>query len=106
MQQDYGKFNNFELTTKLPNTCEYLFVDVPNHRADQIFIRNQIPVRFRRKELSSGDSAYVIIFCRFKKKYRSQFLESMADLERCMLIEGHTDYTKFCAELMKMLESE
>lgn len=104
MQHDYGTTNNLELSTKLPNTCEYLFVDTPNHRADQIFIRNKIPVRFLRRELSCEDAAYVIVFCRFKKKHRSRFLESMADLERSMVMEGHTNYAEFCIDLMKMLE--
>ena len=92
----YGKINNLKLDTRWPNRCEYLFFDLPSHRADKLFIRSKVPVHFFRKEMEHPDFEYVIVFCRFKKQYEERFLECMADLERAMILEGHGDYRACC----------
>lgn len=96
MEAQYGRINNVRLTSWIPWRCEYAFADVPEHRADKLFIRSEIPVRFRRKEMSKEGVGYVIVFCWFKKCYEEKFLECMADLERAMIMEGHKDYREFC----------
>lgn len=93
---EYGKRNNLKLDTKLPGRCEYVYMDSPDHRADRLFIRSRIPVRFRRKEMGKEGFDYVLVFCRFKRKYESAFLECMADLDRAMMLEGCTGYRGAC----------
>lgn len=100
MGRQYGKTNNVKLDTWLPGRCEYAFADVPEHRADALFIRSEIPVSFRRKEMGRDGEDYVIVFCRFRKQYEERFLECMADLERAMAMEGHAGYGDFCDSLL------
>lgn len=101
MERQYGKTNNVKLDTWVPGRCEYVYADVPEHRADKLFIRSEIPVRFRRGEMTKDGEGYVIVFCRFKKRYEGRFLECMADLERAMVMEGHSDYGAFCDALLR-----
>ena len=101
MEREYGKTNNVKLDTQVPGRCEYAYADVPEHRADKLFIRSEIPVRFRRGEMTKDGEDYVIVFCRFKKRYEGRFLECMADLERAMVMEGHSDYGAFCDALLR-----
>ena len=106
MERRYGKTNNVKLDTWVPGRCEYAFADVPEHRADALFIRSGIPVRFRRKEMGKDDTGFVIVFCRFKKQYEGRFLECMADLERVMIMEGYAGYREFCDSLLGPLINE
>ena len=93
---EYGMSNNIKLTSKIPGRCNYLYADSLEYRADQLFIRRRIPVKFESKEMHKPGSEYVLVFCRFKRKHEDAFLECMADLERAMLSEGHHDYSTFC----------
>lgn len=92
----YGETNNVKLSTRVPGRCAYVFADTPDHRADAIFIRNEVPVRFKRGEYAKEGFGYVLVFCHFGKRHEERFLECMADLERAMLIEGRSDYRAFC----------
>lgn len=93
---EYGKRNYLKLDTKVPGLREYVYMDSPDHRADRLFIRSRIPVQFRRKDMGRGSFDYVLVFCRFKKKYESVFLECMADLDKAMILEGHRGYQDAC----------
>lgn len=73
---------------------------MPEHRADALFIRSKIPVRFRRKEMGKDVVDYIIVFCHFKARYEERFLECMADLERAMIMEGHAGYGEFWSSLL------
>ena len=106
MEKQYGKTNNVKLDTWVPGRCEYAFADVPEHRADALFIRSEIPIKFRRNEMSKDEGEFVIVFCRFKKQYEEGFLECMADLERTMIMEGHAGYGDFCDSLLGPLVNE
>ena len=96
MTMHYGRANNVKLGTWVPGRCEYAFVDVPEHRADALFIRAEVPVKFRRNEMGNDDVEFVIVFCHFKKIHEERFLECMADLERAMFLEGYAGYGEFC----------
>ena len=97
---EYGSTNNVKLDTWMPGRCEYVYADVPEHRADKLFIRSEIPVRFRRREMTKDGEGYVIVFCHLKKRHEERFLECMSDLERSMVMEGHADYREFCESLL------
>ncbi|MCI8467927.1 MAG: hypothetical protein HFJ75_00215 [Eggerthellaceae bacterium] len=102
-EDDYGKNNCIKLQSTLPGRMEYLYVDTPGYRADRIFIQHQIPVRFRRGECVKDGYEYVVVFCHFPKKREADFLTCMAQLERALLLEGHSDYRTACDELIGML---
>ena len=106
MERQYGKTNNVKLNTWVPGRCEYAFADVPEHRADALFIRSEIPVVFKRKEMGKDDVEFVIVFCHFRKQCEERFLECMADLERVMVMEGHAGYEEFCDTMLEPLINE
>ena len=103
MERRYGEINNVKLSTRVPGRCSYAFADIPSYRADAIFIRAEIPVRFARREFASDEHEYVFVFCHFKKRYEPRFLECMADLERALIMEGHSDYPAFCRKIVAPL---
>lgn len=99
----YGEVNNFPIKPRVPWRSIFAFVDTADYRADDIFLRAKLPVRFLRDEVVFDGNEYVIVFCSVRKKDRMRFLECMADLERAMIMEGHADYTYFCKGLYDAL---
>lgn len=75
-------------------------MDTSEHHADRLFIRSEIPVKFKSKEMHKPGIEYVLAFCRFNKKYEERFHECTADLERAMLLEGDGDYPAFCRKTL------
>lgn len=96
---EYGQSNNIKMHTRISGRCEYAYLDSRSHRADCLFIRSEIPVRFERKEWEKDGVDYVIVFCHFKSKYEAAFLDCMADLEKAMVLEGKADYRDVCERL-------
>lgn len=103
MEREYGVINNMELKSRFPWACEYLYLDTVPYRADAVFIRNRVPVRFRPGHFEHEGTDYVIVFCNFRRKYEELFKKSMADFERAMILEGHADYPEFCHRLLDHL---
>ena len=73
----------------------FLYFDTFDCFADDIFIKNNVKVKFRAK-LASDEYSYIAVICKVKKKFRNAFLESLNELERKMLICGYSDYSEFC----------
>lgn len=94
-----GKRNNVRIEHFLPWVREYAFVDVHGYLADKLLIAREVPVRFRRREFGRDGSPYVVVFCRFNRRYEDAFLKSMADLERKALMSGFRDYGEFCEKV-------
>lgn len=105
MECQYGVRNNVKLKAFVPGRCVYLFADVPGYRADSLLIRAKVPVRFAHRELRRDGSPYVLVFCRFKKRYEERFLACMADLERALIMEGYADYGEFCDATFDVLRA-
>ena len=82
----------------------YVFVDVPEYYADQLFIRHQVTVRFGR-EYQHPDHPYVVIFCKVRKRDRSRFLSALDELNRKMLLCGYPGYEEFCASLLAKMNA-
>lgn len=103
---EYGKHNNIKIDTIMPGRCSYCHLDTPRHRADQLFIRSEIPIDFEDREFHHPDFEYVLVFCSFKKKYEPAFLQCMADLEHALRIEGSSDYGPAVDFLASLFEDE
>ena len=80
----------------------YMFVDVAEHLADQIFINHELYVNFG-KELEDPKSGYRMIFCKVAKKNEEVFLQCMKELQNKMILVGKVDYINFCRNWMKKL---
>lgn len=76
----------------------FFYVDCPQYLADNIFQKHGIkPIIL--KERWTEDGKYVAIFVIIKKRHMDEFLQSMYELQRNMIICGYSDYEKFCRSL-------
>lgn len=73
----------------------YVFIDVPEYYADQLFIQHKVTVRFGN-EFQHPDQPYVIIFCKVRKRDRDRFLSALSELDRKMILCGYPGYSEFC----------
>ena len=86
-----------------PFCNHYMIVDVPEHYADQIFIRHGLPVKFGEEYYKKPDTGYVMVMLKVRKNREKDFLSSMEELKRKMILLGHTDYEEFCDNLWRGL---
>ena len=73
----------------------YVFFDVEQYYADNLFIQYKIKVTFLR-EYQKEDIPYLAIFCKVKKQDVSEFEIVMKELANKMIICGYTEYEQFC----------
>ena len=79
---------------------EFFYIDIQDYLADDIFVKNKIPVRFKGDYKHDGEK-YVIVYCKVKSKYIDEFLNSLGELKNKMLHNGFTDYETFCKNLLE-----
>lgn len=84
-------------------SVSYAYVDHYSYLADQLFIQNQVNVKFK-KEMVREDSPYRIVFCKIAKRDIVKFEEALDKLEDKMFLLGHTDYSQVCDEITKMID--
>lgn len=93
--------NYVELDDKLPFRKCFAYMDtLDNYRADRLFRKYRIRVRFRW-EWRSAQGRYCIVFCSVPKKQIPLFDQAMHELHRHLLILGYTDYTETWRKLLK-----
>ena len=73
----------------------YVFFDVEQYCADNLFIQHKIKVTFL-SEYQKEYIPYLAIFCKVKKRDTLQFEAIMKELANKMIICGYTDYEQFC----------
>lgn len=81
---------------------EFIYIDVNGHWADDIFVKNRIPVKFKG-DYKHDDKKYVLVYCKVKPKYIDEFLNSLGELKNKMLHNGFTDYETFCKNLLEKI---
>lgn len=75
----------------------YAYFDVSEHpESFRIFRQKGIRVKVV-KTMTKMDVPYMIIICRVPKRQSEAFSSAMGELERSLLLKGHTDYSEFCA---------
>ena len=83
----------------------YIFFDTGDHLVDQIFINNNVRVKYFH-DFVLEDVKYHILMCKIKKKDEKNFILSMEQLKNKMLLLGHTDYEGFCNLMSEYLVPE
>jgi len=97
--------NNYcKIKTFSPFTYTYVFIDSDAHLADQLFVRNGVPVKFIG-EYVREKSQYKIIICKIRKKYEDSFLKSLSEMFNKALLLGYRDYSEYCQSFNEMIES-
>ena len=78
---------------------KYIYIDKLDYLADKIFTKHNIRVKFDGTYADTKGTDYCVVFCKVPKKHESQFINCMIELQRNMLLTGHTDYVDFCTKL-------
>lgn len=73
----------------------YVFIDVKDYLADNLFRRENVCVWFGH-EYGKEDSCYKVIFCKIRKNDEAKFLKALGQLKNKMLLTGYRDYMDFC----------
>lgn len=94
--------NYMKLKSYSPFMSSYVFLDCGEYLADQLFIKNKVPVKFGN-EYARDDSRYRIIFCKIRKKYENNFLKALSEMYNKMILRGYEDYQEFCGEFNEMM---
>ncbi len=79
-----------------------MYVDVPEHKADRLFIDHKVRVWFDgdfRKE----DTPYISVLCHIRKRDEKEFLEALSGLSRIVTLLGYRNYDEYCEELLTMV---
>ena len=87
-------------------TQGYCYVDLNvnnGYVADSLFVKREIPVKFKNEMAREGEK-YRFVFCRIPKKYRKAFEEALEELKTKMNLLGHTDYEDWCDRMADELE--
>ena len=95
--------NFIEAHCRSPFSAEFFYFDVPDYKADDIFLEKGLYPRFF-EEMSKDDSEYVLIRCRVKRRDRHKFVEAMNELARKMLLTGYPDYLDHAKEIWEQLD--
>ncbi len=69
----------------------YLYADVPDRYGEEILMDHGINIGFG-KTLTHPDHKYILVSIKILKKDCLKFDAAMEDLERKILLTGHSDY--------------
>lgn len=84
---------------------EFVYIDVDDHLADDIFVKNKIPVKFKG-DYKHDDKKYVLVYCKVKPKYIDEFLNSLGELKNEMFHNGFADYDMFCKNMLDRIRQD
>lgn len=96
--------NFFSIKTLIPFRLKYMYIDLPEYLADEIFVKDKLPVKYGN-EYENKNEKYNFIFCTIWKKDREKFETCMKQLVNKMLILRHTDYIEFCNKFFEETKS-
>lgn len=94
----YHKLNSTSLFTN-----EFVYVDLPEYLADQLFIKHMVKVKFDKDQMRRPGDPYAVIFCKVRKKDTKRFLAALDELPDKMRLHGHEDYEKYCDAVFGVL---
>lgn len=88
-----------------PWRIRFIFVDTSDYLADQLFIDEEVKVRFGGEYVKEGCD-YINILASCSKKDFPKVEKALGRMNDKMLICGHTDYEEFCNDIISKLESK
>ena len=96
--------NYYRSKTKSLLYYYYMFVDIPEHKADHLFIDHKVSVWFDG-DFSKPGEHYRIVVCHIRKRDENMFLEALSELPRIMMLLGYRDYEEYCEEFVALGKS-
>ena len=94
--------NYYEYKSNLSIRTKFFYIDCTKYLADDIFIANNVKVKYK-KELFYSDTDYKVIFVSVPKLNDYLFIKSMDELCDKMLERGYTDYEEICEEIISKI---
>ena len=88
-------FLALEITKK---TAKMVYVDTPDHKAEEIFRRQGLTFK-RLNERASDDSRYIFVGCRISRRDTEVFRKAIEELEKVLVQEGYENYRAWSLEL-------
>lgn len=82
---------------------EFVYVDIPEYVADQLFIKHKVRVHFKKGEMHRPGDPYVVVFCSVRKKDINRFMAAMEEMPEAMRQKGHEDYTEYCEKYLGVI---
>lgn len=84
----------------------YVYADLKDYVADQIFLDNDLRhIRFREEfQKTINEEEYVIVFCRIRTKDIDKFKKCMDQLQKKIRVCGYLGYEEVCDQLEKIVE--
>lgn len=97
--------NYMELYSRSPFSTQFLYFDVPEYKADQIFVEHGITPRFYEEWAMDG-TPFIFIRCRVSRKDKHKFIAAMAELTKKMLLTGFETYDDVSTSFFDRLADE
>ena len=97
--------NYMELYSRSPFTTQFIYFDVPEYKADQIFAEHGITPRFYEEWQKDG-TPFVFIRCRVSRKDKHKFVAAMAELTKKMLLTGFDNYDEVATGFFNQITEE
>ena len=97
--------NYMELYSRSPFTTQFLYFDVPEYKADQIFLEHGVVPRFYEEWQKDG-TPFVFIRCRVSRKDKHKFIAAMSELTKKMLLTGFETYDDVSTNFFNRLADE
>ncbi len=77
----------------------YMYVDVPENKADRLFIDKKVEVWYDG-EFRKADIPYISVLCHIHKRDEKAFIEALSGLSRVVTLLGYRDYDEYCEDLL------
>ena len=81
----------------------FTFFDTTPYLADQLFIRHKVRVWFD-KEFAREGSPYIAVLCHVRRRDVPQFLATLKELKKSMMLCGHPEYQSEISKFMDKVE--
>ena len=94
--------NYLELNYISLNKKYYLYIDTESYLADNFFIRNNVNIKFLKKEINitKYNQRYNILFVKIPKQQEELFIECMNKLNDKMISLELVGYNEVCEDLI------
>ena len=81
-----------------------MYVDVPENKADRLFIDNKIEVWYDG-EFRKEDTSYISVLCHIHKRDEKAFIEALSGLSRVVTLLGYRGYDEYCEDLLTVVDT-
>lgn len=97
--------NYIDFKDPFPWRVRYCYLDRKEHFADQLFINNDIKVKFTGEGTNPDFGDYKLVFCSVSIRHFGKMKVVFEQLKNKMLLLGYTDYETKCEKFSEILKA-